>query len=83
MQFNFEFFTDFYDEKIPQVDSNYTCLAVITLDSALKKDENYYPQVFLKGCKYIEKIVIRHITQDIEIFSSNSDEEQLFSLMSA
>ena len=82
MQFNFEFFADFYDEKIPQVDSNYTCLAVITLDSALKKDENYYPQVFLKECKYIEKIVIRH-TQGIEIFSSNSDEEQLFSLLSA
>ena len=29
--------TDFYDKKIPKLDSNYTCLAVITLDSALKK----------------------------------------------
>ena len=37
------------------VDSNNTCLAVSILDSALKKDENYYPQVFLKECKYIEK----------------------------
>ena len=34
--------TDFYDMKIPKVDSNYTCLAVISLDSALKKDDNYY-----------------------------------------
>ena len=25
------------------------------LGSALKKDENYYPQVFLKECKYTEK----------------------------
>ena len=40
--------TDFYDNKIPKVDSNHTCLAGISLDSALKKDENYYPQVFLK-----------------------------------
>ena len=40
--------TDFYDKKIPKVDSNHTCLAVISLDSALKKDENYYLQVFLK-----------------------------------
>ena len=31
------------------------------MDSALKKDENCYPQVFLKGCKYIEKKVTRHI----------------------
>ena len=37
---------DFYDKEIPKVDSNHTYLAVITLDSALKKDENYYPQFF-------------------------------------
>ena len=47
--------TDFYDKKIPKVCSNHTCLAVINLDSALIKDENYYQQVFLKECKYIEK----------------------------
>ena len=47
--------TGFYDKKIPKVDSYHTCLAVITLDSAaLKRDENYYQQVFLKECKYIE-----------------------------
>ena len=34
--------TDFYDKEIPKMNSNYTCLAVISLDSALKKDENYY-----------------------------------------
>ena len=45
----------FYDEKIPKVDSNHTCLAVISLDSVLKKDESYYPQVLSKECKYIEK----------------------------
>ena len=38
-----------------KVDSNHTCLAVISLDSALNKDVNYYPQVFLKECKHIEK----------------------------
>ena len=48
--------TYFYDKEIPKVDSNHTCLAVISLDSALKKDDNY-PQVFLKECKYIEKKV--------------------------
>ena len=52
-------FTDFYEKKIPKVGSNHTCLAVISLDSALKKDENYYTQVFLKEWKYIEKKVIR------------------------
>ena len=40
--------TDFYDKEIPKVDSNHTCLAVISLDSALKKGENYCLQVFLR-----------------------------------
>ena len=40
--------TDFNDKKFPKVESNQTCLAVISLDSALKKDDNYYLQVFLK-----------------------------------
>ena len=44
--------TDFYDKKL---DSNHTCLAVISLDSALKKDGDCYLQVFLKECKYIEQ----------------------------
>ena len=29
--------TDFYNEEIPKVDSNHICLAVLSLDSALKK----------------------------------------------
>ena len=65
---------NFYNKKNPKVDSNYTCLAVISLDSALKKDKSYYPQVFLKECKYIERKVIRHITDDIESFSDDSDQ---------
>ena len=28
-------------------------LAAYSLDSALKKNENYYPQVIFKKCKYI------------------------------
>ena len=46
--------TDFYDNKILKVDSNQTCLAVINFDSALKKHENYYPQLFLDECTYTE-----------------------------
>ena len=38
--------TDVSVKEIPKIGSNHTCLAVISLDSALKKDENYYVQVF-------------------------------------
>ena len=68
---------DFYNKEIPKMDSNHICLAVISLDSSLKTDENYYPQVFLKECKYIEKKVIWHIDDNLSDFSSSlkSDEE--------
>ena len=62
------------------MDSNYTCLAVISLDSALKKDENYYLQVFLKECKYIEKKVVCHIhdtLSDLSFCSGESNEEYI------
>ena len=57
--------------------SNHTYLAVINLDSALEKSKNYYPQVFLKECFYIEKKVIGHINDN---FSSSDEyyEEQMF-----
>lgn len=38
-----------------EVCSSDTCLAIITINSALKKDENYYPKVLLKECKYTER----------------------------
>ena len=60
--------TDIYDKEIPKVNSNHTFLAVISLDSALKKDESYHTKVFLKECKYIEKKVIRHINDSLSDF---------------
>ena len=61
---------DFYNKEIPQVefnntkvDSNHTSLTVIGLDSALKKDEDFCLQPFLKEYKYIEKKVIKQFQQ--------------------
>ena len=60
-----------------KLDSNYTYLAVIILDTALMKDGSYYPQVFLKECKYIEKKVVKHINDNFSDFpSSNEPDEQ-------
>ena len=40
---------------IKKVDPSHTCLAVISLDSPLKKDDNYYPQMFLKNVNTLTK----------------------------
>ena len=42
-------------EKIPETGSNYISWLVKLIDYVFKKDENYYPQAFLKECKCIEK----------------------------
>ena len=47
--------TEWYDKKIPELDCIDTYLTVTSLDSAFEKDHNYYPQVFLKECQYIDK----------------------------
>ena len=66
--------TYFRVKEIPKVGCNYTCLAVINLESALKKGESYYLPVFLKECKYVEnKKVIRHATDNLKSFGSDEE----------
>ena len=71
--------TNFSIKKLLKEDSNHTCLAVISLNSALKNDENYYPQVLLKECKYNGKKVIRHTNDNLSDFPSSdeSDEDKI------
>ena len=66
--------TDFFEKEIPKVHSNHTCLAVTSSDSALKKDESYYFQVFLKEFKYIKKKPIRLTIDDLESSLDDCDD---------
>ena len=59
---------------MPTASSDHTSLAVMTIDSILKKDGNYYPQTYLKECKYVEKVLIKHIIEDLELPFADSDE---------
>ena len=49
---------------------------LVQQDSALKKDDSNYPQVFLKECKYIDKKVMRHMNENLSDFSYSSDESE-------
>ena len=53
---------------MPKTNPDYTYLAVINVDSSLKKNKKYYLQVFAKECKCIEKELIRFIIGDPEIW---------------
>ena len=41
--------TDFYDKEVPKGGSNYSCLAVILLDSVLKKGKAKGKNILQKG----------------------------------
>ena len=48
------------------------------INSVYRKDESYYPSVFLEECKYVvkeKKKMSKFITDDIEISSDDSDKE--------
>ena len=67
--------TKFHDKKMPKEKAPCKCLSIITLDSVIKTNKKYYPQNFLKDCKYIqEKIKIEsNINEDLEKSGSDSD----------
>ena len=68
--------TNFYNDKIPEEDSQFICLSVILIDSVFRTGKSYYPQVFLEECKYLvkEKKIPNYIIGNVEI-SSDSDRE--------
>ena len=68
--------TNFYNDKIPEEDSQFICLSVILIDSVFRTGKSYYPQVFLEECKYDvkEKKIPNYIIGNVEI-SSDSDRE--------
>ena len=61
-----------------KVVSNHTFLAVISLYFAWKKDKNYCSQVYLKECKDIREVVLRHITEDIKFFLATQMKNSFF-----
>ena len=47
--------TNFNGNKMPIESLECNCLSVILLNSFYKKDNKYYPQMFLEECKYVVK----------------------------
>ena len=65
-EFNGNIKTNFLGNDIPKENMYYTCIACINLDSVLKIDKLYYPQVYLEECKYKLKQVPRFITIELD-----------------
>ena len=44
--------TNFLDNDVPKENKHYTCIACITIDSAMRMNKKNYPHVYLEECKY-------------------------------
>ena len=63
--------------KIPKHNEYFKCLSVILLDYIfVNSGKKYYPQIFLKECKYTtkNKKIINTINEDLELSETDDDE---------
>ena len=51
-EFNGVIKTNLLGDKIPKESMHYTCIAYITIDSVMRMEKKYYPQVYFEECKY-------------------------------
>ena len=60
--------TNFLGNNIPKENMHYTCIACIIIDSVMKMDKKYFPQVYSKEWNYkIQKIQMsRFITAELD-----------------
>ena len=60
--------TNFLSNDVPKENIDYICIACITIDSVMRIDKKYFPQVYLEECKYkIKKIqMARFINAELE-----------------
>ena len=67
--------TNFHNKKTPKEKASCKCLSIIMIDSVIKANKKYYPQILLEECKYIqEKIKTEnYINEDLEKSESDSD----------
>ena len=67
--------TNFHKSKMTKGKAPCKCLSIIMLDSVIKGNKKYYPQILLEECKYAqEKIKIEnYIDEDLDKSESDSD----------
>ena len=71
--YNDKVYANFQNNKIPKDNDYFICLSVILLDSIfVNSNKKYYPQIFLKECKYVIK-KINTIIEDLELREFDDD----------
>ena len=67
--------TNFHNKKMPKEKIPCKCLSIIMIDSVIKANKKYYPQILLEECKYIQEQTKteNYINEDLEKNESGND----------
>ena len=78
--------TNFLNNDMPKENMYYSCIACITIDSAINFNKRNHPQVYLEECKYrikktqMPKFIKNELKSDSESDSDLDDEELMAKL---
>ena len=72
--------TNFLGNDVPKENMHYTCIACITIDSAMRMEKKNHPPVYLEQCKYKIKKTQTSTCINTEL-DSDSDSESNAELM--
>ena len=67
--------TNFHNKKMPKEKAPCKCLSIIMIDSVIKANKKYYPQILLEECKYIQEKIKAENYIDEELEKSESDSD--------
>ena len=68
---------NFQGKTVPKENTSYKCLLLIIIDSVIKINKKYYPQILLGDCKYkIKKNKIKNLLNgDLESDNESDSDE--------
>ena len=63
---------------MPKENASYKCLSLIVLDYVIRVNKKYYPQTFLKECKYVMRNnkMENLINDDLDVSSSDESDNE-------
>ena len=72
--------TNFQDKKVPKENASYKCLSLIMLDSGIKVNKKYYPQILLEECKYVirKNKMENLINDDLDLSSCDESDNESY-----
>ena len=70
--------TNFQSRKVPKQNVSYKCLSLIMLDSVIRVNKKFYPQIFLEECKYVirKNKMENLINDDLDLSSSDESDNE-------